>query len=852
MSGELRINDILIMKSLIAPELRTLLTGLLLSLCCMPLLPAADRHVPADYSTIQAAVDASDPGDTIRIAPGDYYQQIVIVDKASLILAGEPGAVIHAWNGMTQTLAPYGSTAIVSLGLVRSHVVVAGLTFHGESLGGSYPNSFYGILFRGSSGQVTNCTVRSFRAFSSPVGRGINVANLVSFGPSVVDVAVLNSTFADNNRSINLSGDDGLNNATLLRTRFTIEGNTFTGLGPASTLVNYGIVIFTGAGGEVKSNTMTGYSYAGTATGFSSAIHAFDGLFATNRPFVPVRAVRYERNIFSANDHHLVMVSANDSTVVSNQFQATSSGVRRWGCLAFSGTNVVVAQNDFSDTPIGVELFGGDLNGSVLRGVATNPNLHTNRFCGVYTPIHAQPLASGIQEVSTELCTNSPAPRVIQVPAEYSTIQEAVNAADPGDTIHIAAGDYHEQVTIANKGRLNLVGEPGTVIHTTTGMTETLLPYSWLWYRLVAVYRTEVMISGITLEGHQHGDLYQGPGTGLIGIYFIGSSGQVTNCTVRGFRGTTLTTETDACAVQVFNPVLVGSSEVHFSVCASAFADNETSVLLRGDPGANPAVRRVTTVIKENSITGLGSVPFPNQGVSIVCGVTGHVFANRLTQHGSAAIDAYDAAAQSHGQFIPLQPINYEQNILSNNVQHLRLFGGNESRVINNIFLGHGAINQDDAGVVLSGTNIVTANNNFSDRPLGILLVGSGTWEDWPAFPPAARPTLAANWFCNVPEPIRVDTNLVIGLHEQGTAQCESGPLQPIFQSTRNSNGTGAALTLRAWHGDSVVIEASSNLETNLVNWVQIYTNTVSLPTFDFHDTNDVGAARRFYRALKP
>jgi hypothetical protein len=45
---------------------------------------AAELYVPAQYSTIQAAVNEAASGDTIRIAAGDYYEQIVIADKTDL------------------------------------------------------------------------------------------------------------------------------------------------------------------------------------------------------------------------------------------------------------------------------------------------------------------------------------------------------------------------------------------------------------------------------------------------------------------------------------------------------------------------------------------------------------------------------------------------------------------------------------------------------------------------------------------------------------------------------------------------------------------------------------------------
>jgi len=44
----------------------------LIVLLIAPLAPAAVHYVPADYSTIQAAVNACSPLDTVIVAPGTY------------------------------------------------------------------------------------------------------------------------------------------------------------------------------------------------------------------------------------------------------------------------------------------------------------------------------------------------------------------------------------------------------------------------------------------------------------------------------------------------------------------------------------------------------------------------------------------------------------------------------------------------------------------------------------------------------------------------------------------------------------------------------------------------------------
>ena len=67
------------------------------------------RDVPEEYPTIQAAVDAAQPGDLVRIGPGTYREQVVLgpakrdvvlrgTDRNSIVLDGSAGA---RSNGIT-------------------------------------------------------------------------------------------------------------------------------------------------------------------------------------------------------------------------------------------------------------------------------------------------------------------------------------------------------------------------------------------------------------------------------------------------------------------------------------------------------------------------------------------------------------------------------------------------------------------------------------------------------------------------------------------------------------------------------------------------------------------------------
>ena len=58
--------------------------------------------VPDDQATIQAAVDAAEPGDTIRVKKGTYDERVRIDDKVDLTLRFDPGAVLErSANGLT-------------------------------------------------------------------------------------------------------------------------------------------------------------------------------------------------------------------------------------------------------------------------------------------------------------------------------------------------------------------------------------------------------------------------------------------------------------------------------------------------------------------------------------------------------------------------------------------------------------------------------------------------------------------------------------------------------------------------------------------------------------------------------
>lgn len=222
-----------------------------------------------------------------------------------------------------------------------------------------------------------------------------------------MDIQVLRSTFADNVVSIQLIGDAPPNlDPTLLRTTFTVNDNTIVGNGPDANGRQYGIHILAGAGGEVKRNTISDCAYIGTAdpTPFSFGILAIDDSNFGVAPLAALQPVQYEGNVLLNNQIHMNLIRADGSVVANNSFEGAGPGYRPAG-LVFSGGNVLVATNRFSDMETGILLFGGGdpVSPGQYLGIASNAVLTANGFCNVATNYVYEPQTTHTEQ-DTLLC----------------------------------------------------------------------------------------------------------------------------------------------------------------------------------------------------------------------------------------------------------------------------------------------------------------------------------------------------------------------------------------------------------------------------------------------------------------
>ena len=139
----------------------------LIVLGCFPVISTAEQdepgalpnkspgelHVPGNYTTIQLAIDAALPGDTILVAVGTC-DGFIVDGKTNLTIQSSSTVIVQ---GVQVVTTNYGDREAVVFVNDSENIVLEGLTIGPNT--GQQTQKDYSVIYEHSSGEINNCTI---------------------------------------------------------------------------------------------------------------------------------------------------------------------------------------------------------------------------------------------------------------------------------------------------------------------------------------------------------------------------------------------------------------------------------------------------------------------------------------------------------------------------------------------------------------------------------------------------------------------------------------------------------------------------------------------------------------------
>jgi parallel beta-helix repeat protein len=298
----------------------------------------------AQYTSIQAAVNAASPGATIKVCPGTYMEQVTIpAGKNGLTLRSErkEEAIIKA------PLVMVDEKAIVRVN-GASDVTISSFTISGPG-GGPCDSLRYGVrVDGGGSASILDNHITMIRdtPFSGcQNGNAVQIGR--NFGGQVGTASIQRNTIDDYQKSgvvVDGPGSSG-----------DIGHNTIIGVGPTVTISQNGVQVSRNATGSVHHNTISGNL-------FSPQTFASAGVLL----FEP-GAVEVSHNDLSNNDESIYVIDTAGAVISHN----TIVGSTFDGIGLDNATGCTISHNDISES--GYDGIWADTD-------ATNNQIEHNRL----------------------------------------------------------------------------------------------------------------------------------------------------------------------------------------------------------------------------------------------------------------------------------------------------------------------------------------------------------------------------------------------------------------------------------------------------------------------------------------
>ncbi|HEY0703889.1 MAG TPA: right-handed parallel beta-helix repeat-containing protein [Candidatus Acidoferrales bacterium] len=321
----------------------------------------------AEFSTIQSAIDAASPGETIRVCAGTYAEQLTI-QKTVLLTADNGVTVIPA--GVVANANGAGGDNIAAAILVKNAtgVHVTGFRVDGSANGlNECSPRLVGVLFQDASGFLAHNAIRHFRLNSTLAGCQSGNAIEVVTSPGSSSQVTINGNSVDDYQKNGITANEAGSSA-------KIEFNTVTGIGSTNAIAQNGVQIGFGAAGTITGNTVSNHLYAPCVSAAQCDTNAAGILIFESTGVVIASNWVGNNNIgvFSNGDNTHVESNQISNTVAldgvvlqSNGNVALSNNITQSdeASLSFQGQNNHIISNEFLAADIGI-LIGPGSTGS--------------------------------------------------------------------------------------------------------------------------------------------------------------------------------------------------------------------------------------------------------------------------------------------------------------------------------------------------------------------------------------------------------------------------------------------------------------------------------------------------------
>jgi len=333
--------------------------------------------------------------------------------------------------------------------------------------------------------------------------------------------------------------------------------------------------------------------------------------------------------------------------------------------------------------------------------------------------------------------------------AGFTHIQEAVNAASPGDEIRVCKGVYVEQVKISKP--LDILADNGAILMPSAMQANaaSLFDAAPIATALLVADTQGVSISGLTVDGANNGVGACAPD--LIGISFLNASGELDHVAVRNFK---LAAALNGC--QSGTGIFVesgsgGMSRVEIDHCT--VHDFQKNGITADEKGT-------LAIIHRNVVTGLGPTTGAAQnGVQIGFGAAGSILNNTVTNNVWAPCNDIATCTTVATNILVTESDGVDVSGNTVGIGQVNIFvHGSDSAIDNNdtfassVFDGirvqgdQSRVRRNrvrsgaEAGIFLSGNNNIVTDNLIQEATVGVLKdTGS------------AGNIIAANRFFNTP-----------------------------------------------------------------------------------------------------